>query len=102
MFLKKILSIKKEEIKKIEKIIKNINEIQIEKRSLIKSLSNNNRMNIIAEIKRSSPSLGIIKHNLNIEKIALSYQKDGALAISIITDKTYFSGSWQDIMKIKK
>lgn len=101
MFLEKILLIKREEAKKIKKIIEDIKELNIEKRSLINSLSKKNGIHIIAEIKRSSPSLGIIKQNLDIAKMAISYQEAGSSAISIVTDETYFSASWKDIKKIK-
>lgn len=101
MFLEKILLTKREEVKKIKKIIEDIKELNIEKRSLINSLSKKNGIHIIAEIKRSSPSLGIIKQNLDIAKMAISYQEAGSSAISIVTDETYFSASWKDIRKIK-
>src|SRR5687768_11566666 len=47
---------------------------------------------IIAEIKKASPSKGIICHNFNVEKIAQSYANYGASCLSILTDKEYFMG----------
>ena len=47
---------------------------------------------IIAEFKRKSPSKGWIKEQGRAEKIPLSYQQNGASALSILTDEKYFGG----------
>lgn len=48
---------------------------------------------IIAEFKRKSPSKGWIKEDGKAEEIPLAYQKNGASALSILTDKHFFGGS---------
>ena len=48
---------------------------------------------IIAEIKKASPSKGIICHNFNARKIAQSYANAGASCLSVLTDKDFFQGS---------
>ena len=54
-------------------------------------------VNIIAEIKRASPSRGDIAPDLDAPRTALRYEKGGAAAVSVLTDPTYFKGSLDDL-----
>ena len=56
---------------------------------------------IICEIKRTSPSKGTIKADIDPVKQAEKYIKKGARAVSVLTEKRYFSGSLRDLMLIK-
>ncbi len=58
-------------------------------------------MGIIAEFKRKSPSKGWIKEEGKANEIPLSYQKNGASAISILTDEKYFGGK-DDFIKVAR
>ena len=64
----------------------------VEGRSMSKAL-NEDAHGIIAEFKRKSPSKGWIKEEGRPEVIPPSYQKNGAAALSILTDEEYFGGS---------
>lgn len=55
---------------------------------------------IIAEIKRASPSAGVIAENVDPAEKARSYQAQGAEAISVLTDKTFFQGSVADLTTV--
>ena len=57
---------------------------------------------IIAEFKRKSPSKGWIKEEGKAEEIPLSYQQNGAAALSILTDQHYFGGEDGFIVKARK
>jgi len=74
------------------------------KLSLYSSLNNQSRISIIAEIKKASPSKGIIKEDFNHLKIADIYIQNKIDAISILTDQKFFMGNisfLNDIAKIK-
>ncbi len=55
------------------------------------------RLKIIAEFKRKSPSLGIIRDGLSAGDVARRYEQGGASAISVLTDEEYFGGSLEDL-----
>jgi indole-3-glycerol phosphate synthase len=58
-------------------------------------------INVIAEIKKASPSAGVICENFDPVEIAKSYQACGAEAISCLTDEKYFQGRLEYIDQIK-
>lgn len=72
----------------------------ISKRSLSQALTEND-FGIIAEFKRKSPSKGWIKEDGKPEEIPLSYEQNGAAALSILTDEMYFGGSLDYIRKAR-
>lgn len=59
------------------------------------------RIKAIAEIKRASPSAGILREDFNPEGLALAYAKGGASAISVLTDEAFFQGSLRHIEEVR-
>jgi len=59
-------------------------------------------VNIIAEIKRASPSKGIICPDLNPVTYAVEYERGGAAALSVLTDRSHFKGSIDDLKSARK
>ena len=57
---------------------------------------------IIAEVKKASPSKGVIREQLDPVAIALDYEEHGAAAISVLTESKFFQGSTEYLSAIKK
>lgn len=70
--------------------------------SLKASLLREDKTGIIAEIKRKSPSKGVINADVSIERISKGYVEAGASALSILTDKEFFGGSNEDLIIARK
>lgn len=58
-------------------------------------------ISLIAEVKKSSPSAGLIAGNLNPASVARQYEAGGASAISVLTESTYFKGEDSDLLSVK-
>lgn len=65
------------------------------------SLSAPNRMNIIAECKRRSPLRGVLCREYNPVAIAQSYEAAGAVAVSILTEPTFFDGALAHLSAVR-
>ena len=58
-------------------------------------------VNIIAEIKRGSPSKGAIRADLDPAVFAACYERGGAAAVSVLTDRAFFNGGLEDLATVR-
>ena len=70
--------------------------------ALMTALTRNDRVNIIAEFKRRSPSNGEIRRNADPAGIAKRYELGGAAAVSVLTEEDYFDGSLDDLRAVRQ
>jgi len=108
--LDKILATKKNEIKKAKQLFSLSDltekiESNNDERDFVAALQDKHKTGsqaVIAEIKKASPSKGIIREAFDPISIALSYEKGGAACLSVLTDKEYFQGDINYIQQIKQ
>jgi len=108
--LDKILATKKNEIKNAKQLFSLSDltekiEINNDERDFVAALQDKHKIGsqaVIAEIKKASPSKGIIREAFDPISIALSYEKGGAACLSVLTDKEYFQGDINYIQQIKQ
>jgi indole-3-glycerol phosphate synthase len=70
--------------------------------SLKKYVQREDKSGIIAEIKRKSPSKGVINPHVSVERTSIGYMQAGASALSVLTDKQFFGGSNEDLTLARK
>jgi len=66
------------------------------------SLERADRVNVIAEFKRASPSKGEIRVGASAGETARAYERGGAAAISVLTEEDHFRGSLRDLAEVKR
>jgi indole-3-glycerol phosphate synthase len=93
------LDIKKAELPLTE-IISKLNELNLPKGAFKESLLKKDQA-VIAEIKKASPSAGIISEDFNPIKKAKEYEDFGASALSILTEEDFFQGSSEYLKEVK-
>jgi indole-3-glycerol phosphate synthase len=70
-------------------------------RAFAEALGRSDRVNIIAECKRRSPSRGVLRAAYDAEAIARGYERAGAAAISILTEPGFFDGTLADLIAVR-
>ena len=107
MFLEKVAAMKREEVHK-RKNLSSLQEMQKKvsdlpaPREFLRALLNKCPMALIAEIKRASPSAGMIRQDADIQGIARKYQAGGASAISVLTEARFFHGALGHLVMVKE
>lgn len=70
--------------------------------SLVQYLKRDDLVGVIAEIKRRSPSKGVIRQHISVEDLSIGYMQAGASALSVLTDTEHFGGSSADLMVARR
>jgi len=104
-FLNEILEVKKKEVSDLRRkyslsSFTDMEFFESETLSFYNSNKNNSELSIIAEIKKASPSKGIIKEDFDHKAIAEIYFHNDADAVSVVTDKNFFQGKLDYLREI--
>ena len=105
--LSEIIASKHKEIERLEQNKNNIlANLANDERSLrftqALKRNDNDRLRVIAESKRASPSRGLLCENYNPEKIARQYKACGASAVSVLTDNNFFRGQLEHLSQASR
>ncbi|SDB82032.1 indole-3-glycerol phosphate synthase [Pelagirhabdus alkalitolerans] len=103
MILDDIIKEKKKEVARLKQDSTiNTSKRQYPVRSFFKMARSNNKLSIIAEFKRASPSKGVINADLDPKVQASTYEKAGASMISVLTDTPFFKGDMDDLIAVRE
>jgi len=98
--LDRIVARKREELREAAEPIENLREIASEKRASRRDFAGALRAKspaIIAEIKKASPSRGVLIEDFRPAELARHYERGGAAALSVLTDRDFFQGGIEDL-----
>jgi indole-3-glycerol phosphate synthase len=71
-------------------------------RSFLGALGRTDRLNFIAEIKKASPSKGVLCEEFDPVEIGIAYESNGAAAISVLTEENYFQGALDHLTRVRQ
>src|SRR5688500_16114483 len=70
-------------------------------RNFFAALASPGPIKLIAEVKKASPSAGLIRPDFNAVEIGRTYERHGASCISVLTDEQYFAGSLDNLRDVR-
>ena len=106
MILSKIINEKRKEVEASrlrvsEQALKEAARKIYVKSAFKRNIARPHHINLIAELKKASPSRGIIRGDFHPLKIALTYQAGGASSLSVITNERFFDGNLKTLKELK-
>ena len=104
--LEEILRVKREEIERLRARAAEL-ERQARARTDFRDFraalrQSDDKLGVIAEVKKASPSAGVIAESFDPIEIAKDYERGGANAISVLTDSQFFQGKLQDLADVRR
>src|SRR5699024_12837284 len=100
--LEHILEVKKKEVHQLKNHQVPFQRPLKEKVRFSQRVQEDTHMACIAEIKSASPSKGILNEHVDPVKQAIIYEENGAQAISVLSDDTFFVGSFSDLQSLRE
>ena len=104
-WLEKIIAAKSDEIVAIKKRVREMRALAEERRDFrdfAAAIQRSDRVRIIAETKKASPSAGVIQADYDPVETAKNYEANGADAISVLTEQNYFDGKTEHLTAVRQ
>lgn len=104
-FLERILETKRAEVRDLQSRAADLavdTEALVTCRGFAAAIANSQSLAVVAEVKKASPSKGLIASDFNPVAIAATYERGGAVAVSVLTDVQYFQGHIDDLTEIHR
>lgn len=106
-FLQKVIAEKRDEVelrrrKTPESNLRELASRRSPGRRFGDALRSSKNISIIAEMKKASPSGGMMRDDYDVQKIARSYAANGASAFSVLTDEKYFQGNLEHLQSVSR
>ncbi|MEH2177787.1 indole-3-glycerol phosphate synthase TrpC [Nostoc sp.] len=105
--LEDIVSHKRQEVAKMQQELplaslrQQLNAAPTVRNFLTALQSNTNQPSLIAEVKKASPSRGIIRADFDAVAVAQAYERGGAACLSVLTDQKFFQGSFENLRSVR-
>ncbi len=94
------LAMKKKPLPELLNSLKSVHTL-IKTRSFYNALDRSDRLNLIGEIKKSSPSKGVLREEFDPVEIGMDYEANAAAAISVLTEEHHFQGSLEHLRNVR-
>jgi indole-3-glycerol phosphate synthase len=106
-FLQKVIAEKRSEVEQRRKqapesLLRELASRRSPARRFADALREGQNISIIAEMKKASPSGGMLREDYDVQKIARSYAANGASAFSVLTDEKYFQGNLEHLQAVSR
>lgn len=100
--LKEIAAYKKSILGELHQLFSILEAPEAPPRSFKAALVKKNGLAVIAEIKKASPSQGVMRTDFNPTQLAQDFEKQGASALSVLTDEKYFNGGFDVLNRVSQ
>jgi indole-3-glycerol phosphate synthase len=97
--IKEIVDKRKKSIQRDKDFKRNLENVVFRdnRKPLSEAIKNNPGVSIISEIKSASPTLGNIRNNIEVSRVAIEMENAGVVGLSVLTEPNYFKGSYENL-----
>ncbi|MDP2990350.1 MAG: indole-3-glycerol phosphate synthase TrpC [Kiritimatiellota bacterium] len=89
-------------LERLERIVAGLPKIRSLKERLTRAQARDRQVGIIAEVKKASPSAGLLCESYNPADLAMTYEQAGAAGISVLTEPRHFLGRDEDLKQVRQ